>query len=108
MELKVVYCELPQEALLIEMAKILDIFTKYVVVFVISLNVCQANLDSFNFEQIKNNLFFKSHLNNWHKASVLNESNSTKDTIKCAIELNQIKNGLKNKELWAMKSNLNK
>lgn len=108
MELKVVYCELPREALLIEMAKILGIFLKYILVFVISLNVCQANLNSFNFEQIKNDLFFKSHINNWHEASAFGESNSIEDTIKCAIELNQIKNGLKNKELWAMKSNLNK
>lgn len=89
------------------MAGINGISLKYILVFVISLNVCQANLNSFNFEQIKNDLFFKSNLDNLHKTSVFNESNSRKDIIKCAIELNQIKNGLKNKELWAMKSNFN-
>lgn len=59
-------------------------------------------MDSLDFEQLVNDLFFEDHLHFLSKTSASNKS-ATETPIKCAIELNQIKNGLINGELWAMK-----
>lgn len=90
----------------LEMEKIYAIFLKYVIVIVISIKLCQANSDLFDFEQVKNDLFSGDHFNTWNKSSAFNIKKSTETPVKCAIEFNQIKNGLKNMELWAIKRNL--
>ena len=55
----------------------------------------------FNFEQIKFDLFSKSDFVKTNKFSEINSKNWTKHH-QCLVELNAIKNGMKNFEPWAI------
>lgn len=67
------------------------------------MQLCEANVELFDFEQVVNDLFLGNHSTLLSKASAHSDRSATETPIKCAIELNQIKNGLLERELWAMK-----
>ncbi|XP_055304069.1 nose resistant to fluoxetine protein 6-like isoform X1 [Sitodiplosis mosellana] len=75
----------------------------YIIFIVISIKLCQANLDLFDFEHVKNDLFSGNYFNITNKASAFDDQQSIESPEKCAIEINQIKNGLTENEIWAMK-----
>lgn len=66
-----------------------------------------TNLSLFDFERVKNDLFFNSDFRNTNKVSVFNSPNSRQNDAECLNQLNEIKNGLTNSDPWAMKRKLN-
>lgn len=74
------------------------------------INFSDSKLDShsfFDFERVKNDIFFSSDFLNPNKVSGFNSSNSRQDDLDCLIQLDAIKNGLTNSDAWAMKRKLN-
>lgn len=81
-------------------------FSKCFIFLVFSIHFCHVELKAsdaasqftLNFEQIKNDLFSLNQFN------VLDLMMLKKEDSQCFKELNAIKNGLQNTEIWAMKS----
>lgn len=59
--------------------------------------------DFLNFDKIKNELFFDTHLNILNKSSEYSYQNGV-ELLQCLEELNSVKNGLINSEQWATRS----
>lgn len=80
---------------------------KYLVIFVACIECViaksnHANINVFDFEQIKNDLF-----SNVPNLISENGSPNWTESHNCLSELNAIKNGLNNLEEWAVKSRSN-
>lgn len=85
-----------------------SIFSKWLCLVFVFINIALSHYDpsSFNFDQMKNDLFLSIKSNISNRASSFKYQKSEENEVLCWIEMNALKNGLENKELWAMKSKL--
>lgn len=81
----------------------------FVIIFVIFFIVASAKKRKpevfFNFDQIKNDIFFDTHSKILNKSSEYSYQNGV-ELLQCLEELNSIKNALINSEQWATRSKL--
>lgn len=94
------------------MANFHSFFSKFqfIVIILICIHCIDAKLNvnhlyPFNFEQIKFDIFSTNDFTKNNKLGEFNSKNWTAEHHKCLLELNAIKNGMKNFEPWAVQCN---
>lgn len=87
------------------MAKMYTISLKFFFFIFFITKITPSHINASNFEDIKNDFFLKSEFHVQNNRSAFISQYSEQNEVECMMEMNALKTGFKNNELWAKKGN---